>query len=266
MIIETRGDVVQLSGSLHKNQWMSIRAAANVLLHEYPQGIIVDCSALENISEDGARTFLQAIRDIESAKARIIVASLPDNVLSVIKTVPGVRSQLPIASSIEAARASLQVQRRAPGPGAATDVARNMSVILVPLMADVDLTYGADLAARLAKLARAEVRLVYMLEVTRTLPLNAPLLEQEQAAQESLSKAAQIVRLQNLQPVEHIERVREAVDGTLAAIKTYGASQVVIGASRHAVSHNDNDRFDSLVDILLHRASCEVIIGRLAKE
>ena len=116
MIIETRGHVVHLSGSLHKNQWMSIRAAANLLLHDHPQGIIVDCAGLENISEDGARTFLEAMRDIESARARIIVASLPQNVLTVIKTVPGVRSQLPIAASVEAARASLKVQRRAPDP------------------------------------------------------------------------------------------------------------------------------------------------------
>ena len=116
MIIETRGDVVYLSGSLHKNQWMSIRAAANLLLHDHPQGIIVDCAGLENISEDGARTFLEAMRDIESARARILVASLPQKVLTVIKTVPGVRSQLPIAASVEAARASLKVQRRAPTP------------------------------------------------------------------------------------------------------------------------------------------------------
>ena len=113
MIIETRGDVVRLSGSLHKNQWMSIRAAANLLLHEHPQGIIVDCAGLEDISEDGARTFLEAMRDIEAARARIIVASLPENVLTVIKTVPGVRSQLPIAASVEEARASLQMHKRA---------------------------------------------------------------------------------------------------------------------------------------------------------
>ena len=175
MIIETRGDVVHLSGSLHKNQWMSIRAAANLLLHDHPQGIIVDCAGLENISEDGARTFLEAMRDIESARARIIVASLPQNVLTVIKTVPGVRSQLPIAASVEAARASLKVQRRAPDPAPHADATRSGQVILVPLMAEVDLTYGADLAARLARVAKAEVRLVYLLEVTRTLPLNAPL-------------------------------------------------------------------------------------------
>jgi hypothetical protein len=267
MIIETRGDVVHLSGSLHKNQWMSIRAAANLLLHDHPQGIIVDCAGLENISEDGARTFLEAMRDIESARARIIVASLPQNVLTVIKTVPGVRSQLPIAVSVEAARASLKVQRRAPDPAPGADATRTGQVILVPLMAEVDLTYGADLAARLARVAKAEVRLVYLLEVTRTLPLNAPLPEQEEAAQEALSKAVQAAKQQNVQPQEHVERVREAIDGTLAAIRAYSATQIVVGASKHAMDHGGgHDRFDALVDTLLHRASCEVIVGRLSRE
>ncbi len=266
MIIETRSDVVRLSGSLHKNQWMSIRAAANLLLHEFPQGIIIDCAGLENISEDGARTFLEAMRDIEQARARIIVASLPQNVLSVIKTIPGVRSQLPVAASVEAARASLQMQRKAPAPAPTPDATRSGQVILVPLMAEVDLSYGADLAARLAKAARAEVRLVYLLEVTRTLPLNAPLQEQEQAAQESLAKAVGMARRQNIVPQEHIERVREAVDGALAAVKTYSATQIVVGASKHAMDHGDHDRFDALVDTLLHRAPCEVIVGRLSKD
>lgn len=266
MIIETRGDVVALSGSLLKNQWMSIRSAANLLLYQHPQGIIVDCSGLDSISEDGARTFLQAMRDIEAARARIIVANLPQNVLNVIKTVPGVRSQLPIAPSVEAARASLQVHRRAPSPAPTPDATRSGQVILVPLMADVDLNYGADLAARLARPARAEVRLVYLLEVTRTLPLNAPLPEQEQTAQDALASAAQLARKQNIAPQEHVERVREAVDGALAAIRTYSATQIVIGASRHAMDHSDHDRFDTLVDTMLHRAPCEVIIGRLSKD
>src|SRR5437868_14974282 len=101
MIIETKDDVVRLSGSLTKNQWLTIKAAANLLLHDHPQGIIIDCAHLENISEDGAKTFLEAMRDIEAAKARIVVANLPQSLLSICRMVPGVRSQLPIADSVE---------------------------------------------------------------------------------------------------------------------------------------------------------------------
>src|SRR5947209_19925430 len=112
MIIETKDDVVRLSGSLARNQWMTIKAAANLLLTNHPEGIIVDCSHLEGISEDGAKTFLEATRDIEATKSPILVVSLPQQVLAVCKTVPGVRSQLPIADTIEEARASLRMANR----------------------------------------------------------------------------------------------------------------------------------------------------------
>ncbi len=262
MIIETRGDVVRLSGTLHKNQWLTIRAAAGMLLHEHPQGIIVDCSQLEDISEEGAKTFLEAMRDIDAAKTRIIVVNLPDNVLKVLKTVPGVRSQLPIAGSIEEARASLGMHKTT-AAATASPPAAGVGVILALLMGGVDLSYGADLAARLARAGRSEIRLVYLLEVTRTLPLNAPLVEQEKEAQQALAQAMQYVRQYNVSAVEHVERVRDAVDGALSAIRLHNAAQVVVGASSHGGEHGDHDRFDALVDALLHRAPCEVIIGRL---
>src|SRR5260221_6268820 len=109
MIVTTRGDMVGLSGALVKNQWMTIKAAANLLLKEHPEGIIIDCSELDNVSEEGAKTFLDAMRDIQAAGARIVVCSLPENVMQVLRTVRTVRSQLPIASCLEEARASLRL-------------------------------------------------------------------------------------------------------------------------------------------------------------
>jgi anti-anti-sigma regulatory factor len=263
VIIETKDDVVRLSGSLTKNQWLTIRAAANLLLQDHPQGIIIDCSSLENISEDGAKTFLEAMRDIESAKARIVVASLPPNLRRVIQTVPGVRSQLPIADSVEAARASLRMHNLQAAPPPAQEGARRGQVLLVPLLADLDLTYGAHLAGRLAQTTRDEVRLVYFLEVERTLPLGAPLPEKERAAQESLLKAGQYARRHNVIVREHVERVREATEGILTAIKANTADQLVLGATSEPVGEDSHERFHQLVDSLLHRAPCEVVVGRL---
>src|SRR5580700_8875502 len=207
MIIETRDDVVQLSGSLHKNQWMTIKAAANLLLQNHPQGIIIDCGHLADISENGAKTFLEAMRDIEAARARIIVANLPAAMLATCNTVPGVRSQLPIADSVEAARASLRVHHRPLAPSAVADPARRGASILVPLLADLDLMYGASLAARLTRAGKGEVHLVYFLEVARTLPLNAPLPNAEKAAQDTLLLAVPLARQYNVTAAEHVERV-----------------------------------------------------------
>ena len=151
MIIETKDDVVRLSGSLTRNQWMTIKAAVNLLLTNRPEGIIVDCSHLDSISEAGAKTFLEAMRDIEAMKARIIVVRLPEQVLAVCKTVPGVRSQLPLADSIEEARASLRMMNR-PGVrekrvSAKDENAKRSESILVPIVANMELSYGAAVAA-----------------------------------------------------------------------------------------------------------------------
>ena len=263
MIIETKDDVVRLSGSLHKNQWLTIKAAANLLLQNHPQGIIIDCARLENISEDGAKTFLEAMRDIESAKARIIVANLPMGILAVCKTIPGVRSQLPIAESVEAARASLRMHNRPTLGQTSAEIAKRGSVILVPLLAELDLTYGAALAGRLARAGRNDVRLVYFLEVARTLPLNAPLMEKEQEARESLSQAMLMAKQVNAPASEHVERVRDAAEGILAAIKTLDAEMVVLGATSEPLGAEGHDKFHHIVDSLLHRAPVEVVIGRL---
>lgn len=262
MIIETKDDVVRLSGSLNKNQWLTIKAAANLLLQEHPEGIIVDCANLEDISETGAKTFLEAIRDIEAAHARIVVANLPKNILSVCKMVPGVRSQLPIADSVEEARASLKMAARSAANAPTTNGSRKGTLILVPLLADLDLTYGAHLAGRLARDGKSEVRLLYMLEVTRTLPLNAPQLEAEQNAQLALGQAMQYVKQLNVPASEQIERVRDATEGILSAIKNYGASLIVLGASSPTPGES-RDQFLELSQTLLDRAPCEVVIGRL---
>lgn len=262
MIIETKDDVVRLSGSLTKNQWLTIKAAANLLLQNHPQGIIVDCADLENITEEGAKTFREAMRDIEAANARIVVANLPDQIEAVCKTVRGVRSQLPIADSVEAARASLRIHIRPTAVPAANGQKRGQ-IILVPLVADLDLTYGAHLAGRIAQGTHAEVRLMYFLEVERTLPLNAPLMEKEQAAQDALQRAMQYAHRLNVPMQEYVERVREAQDAILTAAKTYNVDVIVVGATSEPAGDEGHEMFHQLVDNLLHRAPCEVVIGRL---
>ena len=267
MIIETKDDIVRLSGSLTRNQWMTIKAAANLLLTNHPEGIIVDCSDLESISEDGAKTFLEAMRDIEAAKSRILVVSLPQQVLTVCKTVPGVRSQLPIADTIEDARASLRMANR-PGalrdknPAGPTGAAKRTLTVLVPIVANMELTYGAALAARISRGGKADIRLVYFLEVPRTLPLNAPLVEEEQSAQKMLHDAVASARQEGAPATEHVERVRDAGEGILAAAKNYQVDILVLGATTEPLAGDQHEKFHFLIDTLIHRAPCEVIVGR----
>ena len=265
MIIQTKEDIVTLSGSLNKNLWMTIRAAANLLLTKHPEGLIIDCVGLTDISENGAKTFLEAMRDIEGAHSRIMVVNLPRQVLQVCKTVPGVRSQLPIADSIEEARASLGMITQGVTEKKsfmATESAKTGRVIVVPLLTDLDLTYGATLAARIAQREPAEVRLVSFIEVPRSQPLNSPLLEEEQVARLVLDQAVQSAKKLGVTPSAMVERVRDSSDGILATIKNCNADMVVIGAVNEPLGAEGHDLFHEIVDCLLHRAPCEVIIGR----
>ncbi len=259
MIISSKDDVVQLSGQLHKNQWLTIKATAGLLLKQHPEGILIDCSELTDISEDGAKTFLDAMRDIEREGSRIILCALPANVLQVIRTVPGVRSQLPIANSVEEARSSLRLSTKS--PSSAQERTATVGGIVVPILPELDVDYAVAIAGRLAKDLRSTVHLVYFLEVARNLPLATPLPEEETTANRMLEQAIAAAKKHGLMAVTHLERVRDVQEGVLHALKSYHALYVVLGAF---ADRPEDDLFHALVDLLLHRAPCNVLIGRKA--
>jgi len=167
MIIEAREDVVRLEGALDKNLWPTIQAAANLLLRHHMEGIIVDGSELTECSAEGAKTFRDAMDYIERYRARIVVCNLPECVEDVVRAVPGVRSRLPIAETLEEARASLRLA----GPMPSRAVAgRPPLEILVPLLSG-DSAAATTLACRLASAEgdgrKARLHLAYVLEVPR---------------------------------------------------------------------------------------------------
>lgn len=257
MIVTTKDDMVRLSGALVKNQWLTIKAAANLLLHDRPEGIIIDCEELEHVSEEGARTFLDAMRDIQVGGSRIMVCNLPENVLRVVRTVPGVRSQLPIAATVEQARASLRLSQSAPsaeaeGPG-------GKPCLLVPITEGMDIEYSVLIASRLAHDMKLPVRIVYLMQVARNLPLGAPLPEEEDAANLLLERAEETAHKQGIVFTKHVERVRDLLDGLLLVVKNYRASHVIV--SLYADRVND-ELFTDLIAMLLRRTPCNVLIGR----
>lgn len=259
MIVATKDDVVRLSGSLNRNQWLTIKAAANLLLKQFPEGIAIDCSELSEITEEGAKTFLDATRDIQGAGARIMVCHLPENVISVLRGVPGVRSQLPIAASLEEARASLKLAQEATSVGT-EGMGAESPVLLLPLMPEIDVPHAVDLACRMSAAMGTRLHVVYLLEVARYLPLGTPLIEEEARANETISMALRSAKQHNV-PISHfLERVRDADDGVFQAIKSHRAKTVVFGAF---TTNEADERFYSIAARLLRRAPCEVIIGRL---
>src|SRR5687768_8729189 len=259
MIVATKDDCVHLSGSLVKNQWLFIKAAAVDLLNNHPQGIVIDCAELEHISEEGAKTFLDAMKDIQAAGARMIVSGLHDNVLKVIRNVPGVRSQLPIAGTVEEARASLRLSGTAHGADSTTKP--GAGGIIVPLLPGLDTEHAVELAALASRDRRIPIHLVYLLEVARNLPMATPLPDEESAANQMLELAASVAKRLNLASTMHLERVRDAGEGVLQVIQTYKAEYLILSSFSEG---GDSTSFLQLVDTLLRRAPCNVLVGRRA--
>ena len=109
MIIEAKEDTLYLSGAFNENHWPTLEGAVRYLLKNHPRGIIVECSEMTAMTEGGVRTFLEVLRDAMKQGWRVLFVNVPEIVSGQIKVTPGLRSQLPIAGSIEEARRSLEV-------------------------------------------------------------------------------------------------------------------------------------------------------------
>ena len=89
--------------------------------------------------------------------------------------------------------------------------------ILVPTSGVPYSEKGIELACRLGTEQEAEIVLTYVLEIPRTLPLNAPIPEAEKEAEEALNRGKEIVELHHLIPIVKLERAREAGEGIVKA-------------------------------------------------
>ncbi len=136
------------------------------------------------------------------------------------------------------------------------DQARNL---IVPIL---DLYYSeraVELACRLVRNSDATITLVYIVEMPRSLSLDAPLPERdEERKRAALESARQIVQRHGLGFREEIRRCREADQGIRQAVHESGADIVVLGAPVGNLGLMG--KFARIVDPLLRFPPCEVII------
>ncbi len=182
MIVESYEDVIVLSGALKSNFWETIHTAISLLLKRHPTGVIIDCEAITECTIAGADTFIDVMNFIEDHDARILVARVPDHVLEVLKKVPEVRSQLPIAKSVEEARRSLDLLAQHHDDRKRKPVSESDTKVVLYLTGDPSDAAGSFAAIRMAEIMRASVILAYVIIVPRELPEQAPLPEKEEAA------------------------------------------------------------------------------------
>ncbi len=256
MVVEAREDSVRLFGDLRDNQWPNLKAVANLLLQRQSAGIIIDCKHLKEVTSEGADTFLDAVRYIEANKARIVVAGLPPNVLATLRDVPGLRSGLPVASTVDEARRSLQLDGTAEAPSAVA----SETALLVPVLKKDTALHGTQTACRLGNDSKSEIHLAYMLSVPRNLPLQTPQPELEQEADSLLTECEAVVKGFGLKSVRHLQRTRDPGEGILTLIETLNIKTLVL--SRSGSGGSD----DPFTDAVLNRAQCEVIISQLPSQ
>lgn len=257
MIVESYEDVIVLSGKLVSNIWETIHTAISLILRRHATGVIIDCSGITECTPEGAETFRDAMDFIQRFDARIIVAAVPAHVLEVLRQVPEVRSQLPIAESVEQARRSLdlvvqqEVKRRRAEPSSPP--------IIVCLTATESDEFTVKTARELASAKRCKVWLLFPILVPRDLPLQAPLPDLEQTATTALELADKVLSEIGIDRKLHIERARDIGSAILETANEAQAIEVLISLPGDGA---DRDAAIRLVTATLNKVNVPVVFCR----
>ncbi|MHB9035936.1 MAG: STAS domain-containing protein [Armatimonadota bacterium] len=255
MIIEAREDTITLRGNIRSNIWPAIQAAAALLLENHPTGIIIDCSALVKITAKGAETFADGFRYIQERNARIVVAALSPELLEIGMTVPGVRSQLPLAATVDEARASLELEEVTPERGKARLAA------VVPMLGEW--RSAVSHACRLAIGESTEIHLVDLIKVPRALPIGTPLPDREAAGRARLDAGKAMVAGMGFKVFGHVERVRAKSMGLVDFVKQLGADFTVVSIDQIDAANPRMDESDAMA--LVEAADFEVSLVKGAR-
>ena len=136
--------------------------------------------------------------------------------------------------------------------------------ILVPTSGTFYSEKGIELACRLGEEQKAEIYLVTVLEVPRTLPLEAPMPEAEAQAEDIIKRGEEIVTLRGLQGKGEVRRGRVAGEEIIRAAKDWDADLIVMGIRTNI--RMAQEILGRTSDLVIRRAPCEVIVDRLSAE
>lgn len=136
--------------------------------------------------------------------------------------------------------------------------------ILVPTSGTLYSERGIELACRLGEEQKAEIYLVTVLEVPRTLPLEAPMPEAEAQAEDIIKRGESIVSLRGLPAKGEVKRGRVAGEEIIRMARDWEADLIVMGIRSEI--RMAQEIFGRTSDLVLRRAPCEVIVDKLSAE
>jgi nucleotide-binding universal stress UspA family protein len=152
-----------------------------------------------------------------------------------------------------------------PIPAVAAHAKRTVSAIrkiVVPTNMHTYWERAVELACRLGETQKAEIVLMYVIEMPFTLSLDASMTKAHKTGEEILQKAASIVENHGLPARTIIERARQAGEGIARLAKDEDADLIVMATPK--MRKGLPSVVSRTIEILLHRAPCEVIIDAVA--
>lgn len=262
MIVESYEDVVLLSGSLHSNQWEAMHTAISLTLKRHPSGVIIDCSNLTSMTVEGAETFHEAIQFVQEQKeARVIVACLAPELIEILKSVPDVRSQLPLAKSVEEARRSLDLTLEEEETGKKKKLnsrtyERKVLATMCPAAWD---DYLLRLLEDLIERDKTKVVLLIPIIVPRELPLQSLMADIEEKAASFVSLAKRRLEEAGIGHEIIVERARDYATLVQETAEEVQAAHVLLGLSGN---HNEDKQSAKMFQSLMERVTRPLIFAR----
>lgn len=153
----------------------------------------------------------------------------------------------------------------APASGSGREITRAERQWKRVLAPAVDMPYSMrslEVAYRLAQGTGGSVSLAFVLEVPRSLPLDASLPEAEVVAAGALNDAREAARPFRITVEPFVHRTRNAADGILKLIAQENIDLLVLGGRPDGLRGLSSD----LTRELFRRATCEVVLDYIADE
>ena len=257
MIAEATKDIVRLSGTIDHDFSETVQTAIALVLSEHPTGVIVDCSQVTELTEDGASTFQSAIDFVlEHENARIIFVAVPDAVQEVMRRSPQVRSQMVLLDTIGQARKSIDLLGEETKAAERKPYDRQILTCLFPNVYDPHIL---NVTQELVSDIPAKVILLLPIVVPREHPLQASMPEMEAKAEAFVEIARASLMARQVPYDIRIERTRDLAHLVAETAEEVDAAHVLVSM---APSHEQDENMTKVLRSILNKVNRSILFVR----